>query len=89
VICLLALYGGWIWFGTSGLALVGLWLHLHYPRRTPRQLVLELAELRSARLELQRICLCYRPWRVVEVFRDEVSIEQWAALRRALIEYFR
>jgi hypothetical protein len=88
VLSLLAMYGGWIWFGSSGVALVGLWSYVHYPHMIPSHLLVDLAELRSARLELQRICLRYPRWRVVEVFRDEVSVEQWAALRRAPIAYF-
>ena len=83
-----SLYGGWIWFGNSGLGLLGLWLSLHYPRQKVRDLVIDFSELRAARLEPLRICLRFRTWRVAEIFRDEVNDQQWAALRRELSAHF-
>ena len=85
---LTALYGGWIWFGTSGVALLGLWSYLHYPRGKVRHLVIDFSQLRAARLEPLRICLRFRTWRVEEIFRDEISDLQWAALRRELSAHF-
>jgi len=87
-LALTSLYGGWIWFGNSGLGLLGLWSYLHYPRRKVRHLVIDLSQLRAARLEPLRICLRFRTWRVEEIFRDEVSEREWAALRRVLSAHF-
>jgi len=88
IIALTSLYGGWIWFGNSGLGLLGLWSYLNYPRATVRHLVIDFSRLRAVRLEPLRICLRLSLWHVEEIFRDEVSDLQWAALRRTLKAHF-
>lgn len=78
-----ALFGGWIWFGNAGAALITLWCAARPPWRA------EAFLLTSPLPEVSVI----EPWRLVfrddgawiEVFRDEVSAEDWTLLRRQVL----
>ncbi len=72
------------WFGNTGLALALLWLAgpgwscLAAGSCTAEQ----AAELRPIWLSERRLCLRDQRGSRIEIFRDEVSAAEWAALKR-------
>lgn len=76
---------GWVWFGSSGVALVCLWI------AASREEVSPAAGFRAEALDAGPISFAHlTPFRVVlttpsgrfEVYRDEVGALEWARLRR-------
>jgi hypothetical protein len=83
---LLYLASGWIWFGSSGLALAVLWLVSRRPIAAPAaadRIGLPDPELLIfAHVDDFRVLIICRDGRRLEVFRDELSALDWARLRR-------
>ena len=78
--------GGWVWFGNAGAALMALWLWLLRP---PREIDLDFpGPVRWVRLSRFAVTWNGGParfWgRTVRVYRDEMSAEAFARLRRDL-----
>jgi hypothetical protein len=86
VVIVVVLAGGWLWFGNSGVALLGLWVLA----RRPWACLTFVLDVHSM---LLADCLM-TPWwmtltvtgRQLEVFRDEVTASEWSRLRRCLVE---
>ena len=81
-----AMAGGWLWFGNAGAALMGLWLQLSRPAK---EILLDIPQpVRWVRLSRYALTcsggagLLRR--RTLRVYRDEVSPEAFARLRRQL-----
>ena len=81
-----AVAGGWVWFGNAGAALMALWLWLLRPAGE-----IKLAFPQPVRwVRLSRFAVTWnggpaRFWgRTLRVYRDEVSAEAFARLRREL-----
>ena len=79
------------WFGNTGFGLALLWLScsgwLSQPGRAPRVvgsdgIEVVTAELTPVWLSEQRLCFKGRDGRRVDIYRDEVSTADWAALKR-------
>lgn len=83
---LLTVAAAGIWFGTTGMGLSVLLIAARSrPVSVPLPESLLTAEVKWVWLGRSRILLrCARQGRL-EVYRDELSADQWAALRRALI----
>jgi hypothetical protein len=85
---LLFLIGGWVWFGASGVALVGLWI-MARPADGPSDHDWE-ALLRSGRVRLVHVTalavvIVTRGAPRAFFFRDELPPLEWARLRRACL----
>jgi len=76
--------GGWLWLGNSGAALLGLWAWSLWPRWQERRVTVNVASLRLVRLSANRVLWVERPLRTRQIFADELSSAQYAALRREL-----
>lgn len=101
----IALYGGWYWFGTSGLALAALWLRARFSAAVAQPtspVRIEISAIAARRVEPWRVSLWHRSgeastlmrerartrvrWLArTDVFRDELDPDQWARLRRNLL----
>ena len=76
-----AMAGGWVWFGNAGAALLGLWVYGWRPRRTVRVTIPD----RPRRIKLSRFAVtAYWGWRSARIYRDEMGEEEYARLRRDL-----
>ena len=83
-----AVFGGWVWFGNAGAALMALWAYLWRPAAQVR------VEIRPpvhwVRLPPHAItCSCGRGWLGrcrVRIYRDEMQPEAFVRLRRLLKE---
>lgn len=84
---LLALLSAWYWFGSSGPALVALWLVAEGARtRAPLpdwRVLAAGGELTFTHVAAHRVLLEARGWGRLVVYRDEVGPADWARLRRA------
>ena len=83
---LAALFGGWIWFGNTGAALLATWVLLGWPRDL---IFIELPE-RPHFVKLGRLAITWGEGfaglrKRQRLFRDEVSPEAFARLRREMI----
>lgn len=83
-VLLSAVAAGWLWLRGSGAALLGLWVWSWWPRERGLQMVVRRARLRLVRLNPWRAYWVESPVRVGQVFRDELSPEQFARLSRQL-----
>ena len=78
-----AMTGGWVWFGTAGAALLGLWVYAWRPRRP---IAVTLPD-RIRRIKLSRFAVtAYWGLRSARIYRDELPDEEFARLRRELKE---
>ena len=76
-----AMAGGWIWFGNAGAALLGLWV---YGWRPGRPIAVTLPD-RVRRIKLSRFSVTiYWGLRSARIYRDELEEEEFARLRREL-----
>ena len=80
------LFGGWIWFGNTGAALLGLLAWLGWP---PAVILIELP-IRPRSLKLGRYAITWGEGfggllKRQRLFRDEVTPEEFARLRRQLV----
>ena len=73
--------GGWIWFGSSGAVLLGLWVYSWRPLR-PIAVTLP-ARVRRIRLSRFSVTVYWGP-RSVRIYRDELDEEEFIRLRREL-----
>jgi hypothetical protein len=79
---LLLIAGAGYWFGNTGAALAALWLaarpvpllNMDPPRR--------LDDLQPVWVSPQRVLLRGEDGRRIEIFRDEMTAQSWAALKR-------
>ena len=83
---LAALFGGWIWFGNTGAALLGMWAYAGWPRSV---IALQLPD-RPTRVKLGRFAITWSEGfggfqNRQRLFRDEASPEEYARLRRELM----
>ncbi len=83
---LAALCGGWIWLGNTGAALLGTWVWLGWPRDL---ISIELPE-RPHFVKLGRLAITWGEGfaglrKRQRLYRDEVSPEAFARLRREMI----
>ena len=89
---LLSLIGAWLWLGASGLALVFLWFVSRQAVRTLQRVqarnwpaYLDAESLTFVHLLPYRIVLRAGGLERIEVFKDELSPQDWARLRRACL----
>ena len=75
---------GWMWLGNSGAALLGLWAWSAWPRWTSQRINVDRSRVRFAQLGASRVFWVERREKAQQVFADEVSPAQFAALRREL-----
>ena len=81
-----AVAGGWVWFGDAGAALMGLWLWLQRPAREIKSEIPQPVRW----VRLSRFAVTWSGGtarllrRTVRVYRDELSAEAFARLRREL-----
>lgn len=80
----LLMYGGFLWFGNAGAALILLWGAAHHPRRQP--VTCEIRLERVAEIRLYSRALVVREYRrdFFWIFADELPFADFAALRRML-----
>ncbi|MCZ6657186.1 MAG: hypothetical protein O7C67_07810 [Gammaproteobacteria bacterium] len=80
---LAAFFGGWIWFGNTGAALLGMWACVGWPRSV---IALQLPD-HPTRVKLGRFAITWSEGfggfqNRQRLFRDEASLEEYARLRR-------
>ncbi len=80
----LAASAGWIWLGTSGLALVVLWFRTQWPLPDHFCFELNARRVRVVRLGVVRVRWVEGWFGGGDVFADEVDPAEFAALRRFL-----
>ncbi len=79
-----AIAGGWLWFGSGGAALLGLWAITWKP---PKTLLTEMPP-RPRRIKLSRYAVSvYWGWRCTRIFRDELEEADFVQLRRDLRDF--
>ena len=78
------LAAGWLWLGTPGAVLLGLWAWSAWPRWATTSVHVGLNRVRFARLNAWGVFWVERRLPGQQVFIDELSAECYAELRREL-----
>jgi len=75
---------GWVWLGSCGAVLLGLWGWSGWPRWQTRSVLVRLDRVRYARFGGLRTLWVEPPGQIHQVFADEVPAASLAQLRREL-----
>ncbi len=76
--------GGWSWFGVAGTVPLVVWWWCRRPVASMDDALIDLAEVRWARLGAVRTCIGFNAGRRLEIFIDELHPADLARLRREL-----
>ena len=79
---------GWLWLGSAGVALLGLWAWSRWPRWATQTITVNYSQLRYARLGSERVFWVERRFLARQVFSDELPGRRYAELRREIKSMF-